>query len=456
LIGTSRRTFLRFGFVVGSTALLAACGQAAAPTAAPAKPTEAPKPAAAAEPTKPAGAPAATTAPVAAAAPKPGAANVTLSFWNGLTGADGQIMDQLIGKMTGATGVKIDQQRIPWADLFAKIQIAVPAGEGPDQMLTQSPTIPGYATDGIFEAIDDKVVAEKGFKADDYIKVPWEAGIFQGKRYAIPLDVPQHILYMNEKLIKDAGLDPKKPPATKDELFANAKKISKGDDVFGFVHGAPNYTWAFHNWLWQNGGDVFTSDLKKAAVNEQPGIEAAELLASLRNDLKISPPGGVNLRDAFLAGKTGYWWAGSWNLTGLPEMKFDWSVAPTPTFFKNGAVWTISHNYVFPKPKTKDDARRDAAWTHVAWIRDNVADWTALAGQISAYRKAHDDPKVTSNAPAKVLLGQANNWRTAPPTVKWTKAESLQRPFLEKLYLGTAKAKDAMDELAKQINAIPD
>ncbi|HZR01019.1 MAG TPA: hypothetical protein VFC93_19620, partial [Chloroflexota bacterium] len=309
---------------------------------------------------------------------------------------------------------------------------------------------------GIFEPIDDKVVAEKGFKAEDYIKVPWEAGIYQGKRYAIPLDVPQHLLYMNEKLIKEAGLDPKKPPTTKDELFANAKKVTKGDEIFGFVHGTPNYTWAFHNWLWQNGTDVFTPDLKKAAVNEPAGVEVAELLASLRNDLKISPPGGVNLRDAFLAGKTAYWWAGSWNLTGLPEMKFEWSVAPTPNFFKQPLVWTISHNYVFPKPKTKDDARRDAAWTHIQWIRDNVQDWTALAGQISAYKKAHDDPKVTSNGPAKVLLAQAPNWRTAPPTVKWTKAESLQRPILEKVYLGQAKPKDAMDDLAKQINAIPD
>src|SRR5207245_10198974 len=100
--------------------------------------------------------------------------------------------------------------------------------------------------------------------------------------------------------------------------------------------------------------------------------------------------------------------------------------------------------------------RRDAAWTRGAWIRDNVADWTAPAGQISAYRKAHDDPKVTGNAPAKVLLGQATSWRTAPPTLKWTKAESLQRPFLEKLYLGQAKPKEALDDMAKQISAIPD
>jgi polyisoprenoid-binding protein YceI len=56
------------------TALLAACGGAASPTAAPAKPTEAPKPAAATAPATTT-APAATTAPatVAAAATKPAA-----------------------------------------------------------------------------------------------------------------------------------------------------------------------------------------------------------------------------------------------------------------------------------------------------------------------------------------------------------------------------------------------
>ena len=65
----------------------------------------------------------------------------------GLTGADGQVMDQLLQRFTKEKGIKVDQQRIPWADLFAKLQVSVPAGEGPDQMLTQSPTIPGFATD---------------------------------------------------------------------------------------------------------------------------------------------------------------------------------------------------------------------------------------------------------------------------------------------------------------------
>src|SRR4051794_8688425 len=66
----SRRTMLRLIVTGAGASLLAACGNAApaaAPTAAPAKPTEAAKPAAAA----PTAAPAAAAAPTAAAAAKP-------------------------------------------------------------------------------------------------------------------------------------------------------------------------------------------------------------------------------------------------------------------------------------------------------------------------------------------------------------------------------------------------
>ena len=76
---TSRREFLKLAALgTAGTAILAACSQpAASPTAAPAKPAEAPK---AAEPTKPAAAPAPTQAAAAQPAPKAGAGQVMITF----------------------------------------------------------------------------------------------------------------------------------------------------------------------------------------------------------------------------------------------------------------------------------------------------------------------------------------------------------------------------------------
>jgi len=400
----------------------------------------------------------------AAGWPRHGAAQpkATITYWNGLTGADGKVMDELIERFTRETGIKIEQQRLPWADLYPKLQVSVPAGEGPDLALIHTVEVPHFANDGVLEAIDEATAAGKGFRGDDYLPATWQGGTFQGKRYSLPLDVPQHLLYLNVKVMKEAGLagaDGKpKVPASRDELVTMAKKIARGD-TFGFAIGTSNpgrYTWGFHNLLWQNGANIYAPDLKRAGVNEPAALEVAEFWSALGTRLAISPPANANCRDAFIAGRLGMWIAGSWNFTGLREAKVDFTAAPVPRLFKQPVVWSMPHQYAFPKPKSADRNRREAAWTHVRWMTDHVAEWTLKAGQVSASRKAHGDPRVTGDPVLKTLLGQAANWQVGQPTPKWVAAENVTRPVIESMYTGQKPAKAAMEDLARQINALPD
>jgi len=389
-------------------------------------------------------------------------AKPTISYWNGLTGADGKVMDELIQQFTQETGIRIEQQRIPWADLYAKLQVSVPAGEGPDLALIHTIEVPHFASDGVLDAIADGAVAGKGFRADDYLPSTWQGGIYQGKRYAIPLDVPQHLLYMNVKVMREAGLagaDGKpKVPGSKDELLAMAKQMTKGDG-FGFAIGTLNpgkYTWGFQNLLWQNGANVYTPDLKRSALADPAAIEAAEFFGAIHARDKVAPPANANCRDAFIAGKLGMWIAGSWNFTGLREAKVDFAVAPVPRIFKRPIVWSMPHQFTFPRPKAADAARRDAAWAHVRWMSDHVAEWTLKAGQISARRAPHTDPRITGDPVLKTLLAQAPNWQGGQPTPKWVAAENLTRPVIETIYIGQKPARAAMEDLARQINALPE
>ena len=400
----------------------------------------------------------------AAAWPRFGAAQpkATITYWNGLTGADGKVMDELIDRFTQETGIKIEQQRILWAELYAKLQVSVPAGEGPDLALIHTVEVPHFASDGVLEAMDDGTVGGKGFRGEDYLPATWQGGTFQGKRYSLPLDVPQHVLYLNVKMMKDAGLagaDGKpRVPASRDELVTMAKKMTK-DESFGFAIGTVNpgkYTWGFHNLLWQNGANVYASDLKRAGVAEPAALEVAEFWAGLATQHKIVPPANASCRDAFIANRLGMWIAGSWNFTGLRDAKVDFVAAPLPRLFKQPVVWAMPHQYTFPKVKTVDRARREAAWTHVRWITDHVADWTLKAGQVSASRKGHTDPRVTADPVLRTLLAQAPNWQVGQSTPKWVAAENVTRPVIESMYTGQRPAKAAMEDLAKQINALPE
>jgi ABC-type glycerol-3-phosphate transport system substrate-binding protein len=254
-------------------------------------------------------------AAVPAVARRAGAqAKPTITYWNGLTGADGKVMDGLIEQFTNETGIKVEQQRIIWADLYAKLQVSVPAGEGPDLVLIHTVEVPHFADDGILEPMADATVGAKGFRGEDYIPSTWQGATFQGKRYAIPLDVPQHLFYMNVKVMKDAGLvgaDGKpKVPGSKDELLAMAKQIAKGD-TFGFAIGTVNpgkYTWGFHNLLWQNGANVYGPDLKRSALTEPAAIEAAELWASSTPSTRWRRP---RTRAAATPSSRGSWGCGS-------------------------------------------------------------------------------------------------------------------------------------------------
>ena len=389
-------------------------------------------------------------------------AKPTITYWNGLTGADGKVMDELIDRFTKETGIKIEQQRIPWADLYAKLQVSVPAGEGPDLALIHTVEVPHFASDGVLEVIDEGVLGNKGFRAADYLPATWQGGVFEGKRYSIALDVPQHLLYLNVKLMKEAGLvgadGRPKVPGSREELVQMAKQMAKGD-TFGVAIGtvAPGrYTWGFHNLLWQNGANVYAPDLKRSALTEPAAIEAAELWASFHAQHKVAPPANASCRDAFIAGKLGMWMAGSWNFTGLRDAKVDFTAAPVPRLFKQPTVWSQPHVFAFPKPKAADAAKRDAAWTHIRWMSDHVAEWTLKAGQVSAFRKAHADARINADPVLKTLLAQAPNWQVGQGTPKWVAAENVTRPVIESIYTGQKPAKAAMEDLARQINALPD
>ena len=371
-------------------------------------------------------------------------------------------MDELVDQFTKETGIKVEQQRILWPDLYAKLQVSVPAGEGPDICLIHTVEIPHFASDEILDPMESGPLGANGFKGEDYLPVTWQGGVFQGKRYAIPLDVPQHAMYFNLKIMKDAGLvgsdGRPKVPASGAELLTMAKQITK-DDTFGFVIGSglniPGYTFGFHHMLWQNGANVYAADLKRSALAEPAAIEAAEFWGGFLTQHKVAPPAASNPRDVFVAGKLGMWLAGSWNVAALRGAKIDFAVAPMPRFLKQPVVWTIPHQYVFPKPKAADAAKRAAAWTHIRWMTDHVAEWTLKAGQVSAVRKAHSDPRITGDPVLRTLLAQAPNWQAGQSTPKWVAAENLTRPVIEGIYTGQRPARAAMEDLARQINALP-
>jgi multiple sugar transport system substrate-binding protein len=438
----SRRRLLATGMMVTAGAVVAACTPAA-----PASPPASTKPPAPSAP---------TSAPAAAASGSNVATTgVTIAYWNDYGGANGKAMDDLLAQFQKESGIKVEQQRMGSTDINSKIRIANQAGQNPDLLMLNSFAIAPNAQAGILEEMDEKVLAQQGFNAADFSPKAWSTAVYQGKRYALPLDAVMYMMFLNDKVFQDAGLagsDGKpKAPTTGDELLSTARKLTKGD-IYGLSLGAGADINPFEMLLWQNDANVFSDDFSKAAIADPSAVEVGTWIASLLKDEKVVPPIGVDELKAFTGGKIGMWIGGSWNVSGFMESKIAFTPAQVPQVFKKPVAWAVTHNYTLPVQPKLDEAKRAASWKMMKWFQENSVTWTLNGGVLGASMKAQTDPKVTANPALKVMAAEAQIWGFAQPTPKWANWNVKATPVLQAIYGGTTPAAEALKQLADSLS----
>lgn len=104
-----------------------------------------------------------------------------------------------------------------------------------------------------------------------------------GKIYGIPQNGYALGIYYNRKMFKAVGLDPDKPPTTWDEFRSYAKELTTSS-VAGYAETSTSNQggWHFTNWMYTAGGDMQSTDGKKATFNSEKGVSVLELLKAMR------------------------------------------------------------------------------------------------------------------------------------------------------------------------------
>jgi multiple sugar transport system substrate-binding protein len=314
--------------------------------------------------------------------------------------------------------------------------------------------IPPNVQAGILEEMDESTLAAHGFKAADFSPSAWSTAVFQGKRYALPLDAVMYMMFLNDKVFQDAGLagrDGKpKAPTNGAELLSTARSLTNGD-VYGFSLGAGGDINPFEQFLWQNNANVFSDDFSKPTIGDPPAVEVGTWYRSLLNSEKIVPPIGVDELKAFTAGKIGMWIGGSWNVSGFMESNTAFTPAQVPQVFQKPVAWAVTHSYTLPVQPKVDQAKRDATWTMMKWFQDNAVTWTLNGGVLGASLKAQSDPKVTANPSLKVMAAEAAIWGFAQPTPKWANWDVKAPPVVQAIYGGTSDPTEALKQLATSL-----
>lgn len=433
-----------FVMIVLSSILLAACGQAATPTEAPAV-----------EPTKAAEAPAATDVPVVEPV------NLQLSVWG--SDLDTQVYQKRLDQfMAMNPDIKVELLYIP-SDYSQKVQTMIAGGTAPD-IIQLSEDVHSYSSKGQIIPLDD-------FIANDNIDLKARYGetggltpaySYDGKLYAMPDRGGALTLYYNKDMFDKAGLSYPTQAWTWVEFLDAAQKLTvrDGDAVtqYGFAAGGWWPWWM--SFIYMNGGAVLDAN-GQPVVNSPEAVEAIQFYNDLVYTYKVAPSPedyanlGTNSPDPLFAqGKVAMSTTGFWGIGGLKDATFNWDIAP---LFKNKIPATVLFGSGFGI--SKDSKNPEAAWKVIEYL-------TSEEGQAPIVEFKQDAPAniVTLNSEAflnqswsdkpinmAALAESADAAFPLPLSPKWNEMMTIFDTNLGEVFANRAQVQPTMDTIQQQL-----
>ncbi|MGW7608607.1 ABC transporter substrate-binding protein [Streptomyces sp. NPDC054766] len=230
-----------------------------------------------------------------------------------------------------------------------------------------------------------------------------------GKIYGVPRTGYSMGLIYNKKLFEKAGLDPNKPPATWDELRADAKKIAAlGKGTVGYAdYSAQNQGgWHFTAELYSQGGNVVGEDGKKATVDTPEGKAVLQNLKDMRwgdNSMGSKQLLVINdVQQMMGSGKLGMYLSAPDNIPILVKEKGgnyeDLALAPMP-----GGKGTLigGDGYMFNKKDTPEQIKAGLKWLDHMFL-------TPGAGFLGDYARAKQNNAPVGLPEPRLFTGAAD------------------------------------------------
>ncbi len=321
---------------------------------------------------------------------------IELEFWLADFSPDGRtkaLLDkQLIPRFEAAhPGVKVNTQYIPWSHLDEKLTISFAGGVAPDVFQVGAEYVGGLAYRGMAEPLDARV--EKWGQQSDFFPASWSTCVYQGHVYGLPyLSAPRVLLYRKD-LLKKAGFD--HPPDTWEELAAAAEAMTVRRGPVTEVAGMnlPVSWQIFVEFLWENGGQVFSEDGTRSTLDTPEAVEALRFYCDLYNKHRVCPTAGMPVAGGavpvFASQRAAMEIMNQFGIYNVrryaPELLAEVGIAPTPQ--RKQRVISVYTDWLAMSPQSK---RKDLAWELMTFLMEpeNLAAYNSTLFFIPPRRSA--------------------------------------------------------------------
>jgi len=233
---------------------------------------------------------------------------VTLRYWHHWGGNRIPLMEEQINRfMEEYPWITVETTLMPWDNRLQTLLTIIAAGDPVDVTMLGRQDIPSFVVQDALTPLDD-YMARDGITDDLFYPAESRGCQYDGKTWILPLPTggAMDLVWRNKLWFEEAGLDPESPPTTWDELRDACDKITVLEggtlkkvciNVNTFAGCGP-----FLGWLYANGGDWVSEDLRTVQFNSQEGLEALQWIVDITNEVN----GGIEEVSAFYS-QTGEW-----------------------------------------------------------------------------------------------------------------------------------------------------
>jgi multiple sugar transport system substrate-binding protein len=347
----------------------------------------------------------------------PARAQVEVRMWTLLSGGDGARMRSLVDDFNASQhDVRVVSTTLRWGEPFyTKLITASVVGAGPDVATIHLSRIVNLAGGGVLRPISPAELAAAGLRGPDYLPRQWAKAQYDGRTYAVPLDVHPLVLYYNKTLAGKAGLldagGNLKPIVGVAALTDAFRAATERTGRRGLTMESSQSSYAIWR-LWismlaqRNAPLIRNGRFAYGAA----GVDSLARISRWFQQGYAQP--GLDYpasTSQFMGGNAGFMINGVWEVpemvraTRAGTLGFDYGIVPLPRMFGNDSVWADSHAFAIPanegRPMSADKAR--AVLRFVAFVSKNSFGW-AEGGHVLAYRPVAESPAVQALMPNRL------------------------------------------------------
>lgn len=373
---------------------------------------------------------------------------VEISFWHAMSGVNEEAIKKITTDFESKNpNIKVNLvNQGDYLTLFDKLMASAKSNQLPTITQIYSNRLSWYISkDLVTDLTPFMKDSETGFTDEDYKDIPemfLADGIWNEKQYAMPFNKSQMVLYYNEGMLKDAGID---VPTTWKEWADAAKKLTKdenGDgepEVYGCVF-ANNLSTDIAPWVKQAGGVTMDEKTNKLNFDTPEMKEAVEFLNNMIQNKSARLAGDdQNANIPLQDGRAAMCVASTSALPYIEEGTVDGITIQAAALPGNKTDDQLYYGTNVALFNTATEQEQQAAWEYIKYLTstENTAYFAAQTGYIPVRKNAQKDPEFS-----KIL---------AEKPIKQLSFDCMDKGFQGTRNIGGI---NALDELGKQLDLV--